>query len=122
TNAELMSRLFRADPTPLGNAPPQPAIYPRGASAVVRPTPGGAREITPMHWGSLMPQISKKTGAPILPAAINTARDDKLLASPFWRDSARERRCLLPASAFCEAKGRQPATYHWFGVLGEDGQ
>ena len=32
-----------------------------------------------------MPQTSKRTGEPILPKAINNARDDKVRTSAFWR-------------------------------------
>ena len=30
------------------------------------------------------------------------------------------RRCLAPATSFCEAKGRSPATYYWFGLADDD--
>lgn len=114
---DSMRQVFEVEPdrNRLGNAEPQAAIFPRGEAPVVRIGPDG-RELVRMHWGFPMPQKSKKTGEPILPKAINNARDDKLAGSPFWQDSYRERRCLVPATAFCEAKGRKPATYFWFGV------
>jgi len=80
----------------------------------------GQRELVRMHWGFLMPQVSKKTGQPILPKAVNNARDDKVRNSPFWRDSYEHRRCLVPATSFCEPKGRAPATYYWFGLEGPE--
>jgi len=100
----------------LGNFAPLPAIYPRYEAPVVRLNAGGARELTAMHWGFLLPQVSKKTGKPILPKAVNNARDDKLQSSRFWRSSFEHRRCLVPATSFAEAKGRNPATYYWFGL------
>ena len=33
-----------------------------------------------------------------------------------WRDSFEKRRCLVPATAYAEATGRSPATFHWFKV------
>ncbi|MEL6646047.1 MAG: SOS response-associated peptidase family protein [Pseudomonadota bacterium] len=27
---------------------------------------------------------------------------------------------IVPATSFCEAKGKQPATYYWFGLKGDD--
>jgi len=102
----------------LGNAEPLPAIFPRYKAPVVRLGESGERELTAMHWGFIMPQISKKTGAPIQPKAINNTRDDTVRVSRFWRLSFETRRCLIPASSFCEAKGRAPADYHWFGVDG----
>ena len=118
TTPEELRRVFGATTDRVGNQPPLPAIFPRGEAPVVRATPEG-REAVPMHWGFLMPARSKRTGAPILPKAINNARDDKLEASRFWSASFRERRCLVPATSFCEAKGRKPATYYWFGMDGE---
>lgn len=46
-------------------------------------------------------------------------RDDKILSSKFWRPSFEERRCLVPASSFCEPKGVKPATWHWFAFKGD---
>lgn len=122
TNIEAMRRLFEVSPNldRLGNQPPLPAIFPRYDAPVVRLTNERERELTRMHWGFLMPQVSKRTGQPIQPKAINNARDDKILVSPFWRSSFEERRCLVPATSFCEAKGRAPATYYWFAMKGDE--
>lgn len=113
-----MRSLFAVSPENdrLGNAEPRRAIFPKYDGTVVRIGEGGHRELVDMHWGFVIPQKSKKTGAPIQPKAINNARDDKLLNSGFWRQSFEERRCLIPATSFCEAKGRAPADFHWFGV------
>ena len=118
---EAMRRVFGVAPERdrLGNAAPLEAIYPRHDAPIVRLDEEGARELVAAHWGFLMPQVSKRTGEPILPKAINNARDDKVRSSPFWRDSFQRRRCLLPATAFCEAKGRNPATYVWFAMAGD---
>jgi putative SOS response-associated peptidase YedK len=102
----------------LGNAEPLKAIFPRYDAPICRLTPEGDRELVSAHWGFLMPQTSKTTGKPILPRAVNNARDDKLKSSRFWSASFKERRCIIPATAFCEAKGKKPATYVWFGVAG----
>lgn len=118
---EAMRRLFGValDHDRTGNQPPLPAIFPRAEAPVVRRDFDGNRELVRMHWGFLMPQVSKRTGEPILPKAITNARDDKLSGSAFWRDSFRSRRCLVPATSFCEPKGRKPAVFHWFAVTGE---
>ena len=119
---DAMRSLFEVEPSHdrLGNAAPLPAIFPRGDAPVVRTGQGGARELAPMHWGFVIPQTSKRTGKPIQPKAVTNARDDKLMASPFWRENLAERRCLIPATSFSEAKGRGPAITHWFAVLGRD--
>src|SRR5262245_31368082 len=55
------------------------------------------------------------------PRRVTTARDDKILASRFWRRSFGERRCIVAASPFCEPNGDvKPATWHWFGLRGQD--
>lgn len=122
TTHEATRRLFRVSPDRdrTGNQPPLSAIFPRYDAPVVCVGEDGAREVRMMHWGFLMPQVSRKTGKPILPKAVNNARDDKVRSSPFWRQSFQERRCLVPATSFCEAKGRNPATYYWFGLVGDE--
>lgn len=121
TAAAAMRDLFDVarDRDRLGNHQPLPAIFPRHEAPVVRQRDEG-RELVRMHWGFLMPQVSKKTGQPILPRAITNARDDKVLTSTFWRESFEARRCLIPASSFCEPKGRAPSTYHWFALAGDE--
>ncbi|MFZ3583317.1 SOS response-associated peptidase [Loktanella sp. DJP18] len=119
---DAMRQLFTVDPAQdaLGNAEPLPAIFPKGMAPIVGADTDGTRWLRPAHWGIVMPQVSKKTGEPIQPKAVNNARGDKLRTSGFWRKSFEERRCLIPATSFCEAKGRNPATYVWFGVAGDD--
>jgi putative SOS response-associated peptidase YedK len=102
----------------LGNAEPLPAIFPKGTAPIVALNNDGDWALWNTHWGFVLPQVSKKTGDPIQPKAVNNARDDKLRTSPFWKKSFMERRCLIPATSFCEAKGHNPATYVWFGVKG----
>ncbi len=120
--ADAMRQLFAVNPAQdhLGNAEPLPAIFPKGMSPIVGLGSDGERWLQPAHWGFVMPQTSKKTGKPIQPKAVNNARDDKLRSSRFWSASFEERRCLIPATSFCEAKGRNPATYVWFGVTGDE--
>lgn len=104
----------------LGNYRGQSAIWPKYEAPVVRISDDGERELVEMHWGFLTPQVSKKTGKPIKSAAWNNARDDKLRSSGLWKDSFLNRRCLIPGSAFREAKGRNPATDYWFAIKGSD--
>jgi putative SOS response-associated peptidase YedK len=54
------------------------------------------------------------------PKRVTNTRDDKIKGS-FWRDSFKQRRCLVPASSFCEPHdGRKPATWHWIALKGEE--
>ena len=102
----------------IGNQPSLPAIFPGHDAPAVRMDGDGQRELVMMKWGFVMRPKSTKTGKLLAPKAVNNARDDKL-AGRFWNASFRDRRCLIPASSFCEAKGSKPATYYWFGVTGE---
>lgn len=117
-----MRRLFEVSSAQdrLGNGAPQPAIFPRDSAPVLRLRDESTRELCRMQWGFLLPQVSKRTGRPILPKPVTNARDDKLGRSPFWRESFETRRCLVPATAFCEPKGRNPAVQHWFGLDATD--
>ena len=82
---EAMRRLFdvTADDDRLGNAAPLPAIFPRHDAPIVRMGEHGRRELVAAHWGFVLPQVSKKTGEPILPKAVNNARDDSVRTSRF---------------------------------------
>jgi putative SOS response-associated peptidase YedK len=48
---------------------------------------------------------------------VTNTRDDKV-DSKFWRKSFEERRCLVPATAFCEPDEGKPARWHWFALKG----
>ena len=122
TSQAAMREIFQvmAQRDHLGNYRGQSAIRPKYEAPVVRISDDGERELVEMHWGFLTPQVSKKTGKPIKPAAWNNARDDKLRSSGLWKDSFLNRRCLIPGSAFREAKGRNPATDYWFAIKGSD--
>lgn len=104
----------------LGNAEPLDAIWPKYPGHVVRSNDEGERELVSLSWGFRTTKTSKKTGKTLQPAVWNNARDDSLQKSGLWKSSFHERRCLIPATSFCEAKGRRPATYYWFGLAGED--
>lgn len=56
-----------------------------------------------MVWGFPLARTGAK-GQPLKPKPVNNSRSDKL-GSPFWSASFRERRCLIPASAWAEAQG-----------------
>ena len=89
-------------------------IYPGYPGLVVA---GG--KLRQMSWGFPLPQISRKTGKPIKPKAVNNARSDRL-ATPFWKSSFEHRRCLIPVSAFAEAEGEPGRmTRTWLSLPGQ---
>jgi len=88
---------------------------PRHIAPVVRCTDDGEREIVTMSWGFMLLQNERAS------RRVTNVRDDKILVSKFWRKSFQERRCLVPATSFCEPNGDvKPATWHWFSVTGSE--
>jgi len=96
-SVEAIRRLFRI---PHNRAPatlePLAAIFPGHVAPVVRRASDGERELSMLSWGFVLPQNGKA------PRRVTNVRDDKVLTSRFWRDSFEKRRCLVPASSFCE--------------------
>ena len=43
-----------------------------------------------------------------------------MLTSKFWKPSFEARRCIVPASSYCEPNGQSPATWYWFALNGDD--
>jgi putative SOS response-associated peptidase YedK len=69
-----------------------------------------------MVWGFPLAQRSKRTGEPLKPRPVNNARTDKL-DSFMWRYSFKERRCLIPLTAWAEAEGPKGAmTRTWLSL------
>ncbi|WP_112321552.1 SOS response-associated peptidase [Oceanibium sediminis] len=130
---EAMEALFEAE---AGDLPPTPRynICPTQDIAVVV-THDDARHITPMRWGFLPRWYKSPTDGPLL---IN-ARAETLAEKPAFREAARARRCLIPASGFFEwtasaGRGKYPWYIHpasgdvlafagvWQSWRGPDGQ
>lgn len=112
---EAVLRLFRVGHNRAAAHAPLTAIFPGHMAPVVRATADGERELVMLSWGFVLPQPGKA------PRRVTNVRDDKVLASPFWRDSFEARRCLVPATSFCEPNGNvKPATWHWFALRGEE--
>jgi putative SOS response-associated peptidase YedK len=111
---EAVRRLFRVSSNRAATYEPNDAIFPGHSAPVVRSAQDGERELVELSWGFVLPQPGKS------PRRVTNARDDKM-QSAFWRDSVRKRRCLIPASSFCEPNSDvKPATWNWFALSGED--
>ncbi len=106
---EAVGKLFRISHNRLAAIDPSDAIFPSNVAAVVRLASDGERELSVLSWGFVL--LLKGQA----PKRVTNVRDDKL-DSPFWSASFRERRCLVPVTAFSEPKGKRPATWHWFGL------
>jgi len=111
----MVARFFRISHNRTAAFEPVSAIFPGHTAPVVRCSADGERELVLMSWGFVLLQNGRA------PRRVTNVRDDKILESRFWRGSFEERRCLVPASSFCEPNGDvKPATWHWFGLRGQN--
>jgi putative SOS response-associated peptidase YedK len=100
---EAVRQLFRVSPNRAAAFEPKDAIFP-GHIPAVRRAEDGERELLEVSWGFVLPQPGKA------PRRVTNTRDDKI-HSGFWRDSFRQRRCLVPVTSFCEPNAAvKPAT------------
>ena len=110
---EAILRLFRVADNRAGEIKPQSSIFPAYTAPVVRKAHDGERELVQMSWGFVLLQPGKA------PRRVTNARDDKVLTSRFWKPSFEARRCIVPASSYCEPNGQSPATWYWFALNGD---
>lgn len=91
-------------------------VTPQSPVPVVYETKEGERVAELMRWG-LVPSWARE---PSIGHKLNNARSESLFDKPSFRQAARRRRCLLPASGFYEwqptSQGKQP----WY-VSARDG-
>jgi putative SOS response-associated peptidase YedK len=111
----MVARFFRVSHNRAVMFEPMSAIFPKCKAPIVRQTADGERELVLMSWGFMLLQNGRA------PRPVTNVRDDKILTSSFWMSSFEERRCLVPASSFCEPNGDvKPASWHWFALKGSD--
>ena len=107
-NRESVAKMFNVGHNRAVDIPLLPCIFPNYNAPVMRASVDGERELINMNWGFVLPQPGKA------PRRVTDVRDDKAMTG-FWRESLEHRRCLVPASAFCEPDGEvKPATWNWF--------
>ena len=111
---EAVLRLFRISPNRAATFEPMPAIFPGYQAPVVRLAADGERELNLLSWGFVLLQEGRA------PRRVTNVRDDKVLGSKFWRPSFEARRCLVPASCYCEPDSNTPAGWHWFALKSEE--
>jgi len=102
------------------NQPPGgriPAVRAQSSSAQSKSNPIGyssSRELAFLHWG-LVPSWARDAGSPVV-----NARAESLADKPTFRDAARTRRCLVPASGFYEWKVSGRAREPWLFRLRDE--
>ena len=102
---------FRAKHDRTGNLPLFPGIFPDQFAPIVRNGADGERELVMARWG--MPGPPQFGGQPVT--------NIRNLNSPHWRGwLGKNRRCVVPATSFCEYADTKPRkTPTWF-ALSED--
>lgn len=70
---------------------PDDDVAPGSIQPVVLANEAGEREIAPMRWGFKLPD-----------RLLFNARGEEIAQSRFWKDSFRERRCIVPADVIFE--------------------
>src|SRR5262245_14232245 len=97
-NRDVIGRHFRVAHNRSVAVDPLSAIFPGYVAPIVRKAPDGERELVTMNCGFVLLQNERA------PKRVTNVRDDKILTSPFWKKSFEQRRCLVPASSYCEPK------------------
>ncbi|NOT70778.1 MAG: SOS response-associated peptidase [Hyphomicrobium sp.] len=110
---EAVRNLFKVPSNRATVFKPLDAIFPGYEAPIIRHADDGERELVMMHWGFILLQTGKA------PRRVTNVRDDKILTSTFWKGSFAERRCLVPASSYCEPNGASPAVWNWFAINGD---
>lgn len=85
-------------------------VAPQSPVPVVYETRDGERVAALMRWG-LLPSWAKD---PALGHKLNNARSDGVFDKPSFRQAARRRRCLLPASGFYEWQATPGGKQPWY--------
>jgi putative SOS response-associated peptidase YedK len=88
---------------------PLPAIFPAHMAPIIKQSADGERELVMRSWGFVLLRDC------YAPKRVTITRDNKV-STKFWKDSFVTRRCLVPATAFCEPDEAKPARWHWFAL------
>jgi putative SOS response-associated peptidase YedK len=114
SNVEALRRLFGRFEGDTANLPPFDEIYPGKPAPVLRRGDDGAGlKLETMKWGFPGPPGAGKR-------PVTNVRN---LASPFWRTalSRPDRRCIVPATRFCEWTGEVGSKRKvWFALSDEE--
>lgn len=96
-------RLLNDDaPAPAGTAGPDGETAVPGTLACVIANAHGSCEIAELTWGYAVPWQSD--------LIYNTRLESMLAGSEMWRESFERRRCIVPARAFFEGRGKRAST------------
>jgi putative SOS response-associated peptidase YedK len=111
-----MAQMF--DAVPANDLPPSPRynVCPTQAVAAVV-SQEGRRRLGPMRWGFIPRWYKSPSDGPLL----FNARSETIADKPAFREAARARRCLIPATGFYEWTKDGDARLPWF-ITRADGE
>ena len=107
TSRAALARKFALSDNRMAVFEPLPAIFPGHMAPIIKQSADGDRELVLRSWGFVLLREG------YAPKRVTNTRDDKI-DTAFWKDSFLNRRCLVPATAFCEPDEGKPAKWHWF--------
>src|SRR6476659_1843704 len=113
TSRAALARKFMLSDNRLAAFEPLPAIFPGHVAPIIKQSVDGVRELVLRSWGFILLRDG------YAPKRVTNTRDDKV-ETKFWKDSFAHRRCLVPATAFCEPDEGKPARWYWFALKAEE--
>lgn len=113
TRRAALARKFMLSDNRMAAFEPLNAIFPGHMAPIIKQSTDGERELVTRSWGFILLRDG------YAPKRVTNTRDDKI-DTKFWKDSFEHRRCLVPATAFCEPDEGKPARWHWFALRGGD--
>jgi putative SOS response-associated peptidase YedK len=113
TSRGALARKFGLSDNRMAAFEPLPAIFPGHMAPIIKQSADGERELVMRSWGFILLRDG------YAPKRVTNTRDDKV-QTKFWNDSFDKRRCLVPATAFCEPDEGKPARWHWFALKADE--
>jgi putative SOS response-associated peptidase YedK len=113
TSRAAVARKFMLSDNRMAAFEPLAAIFPGHTAPIIKQSVDGERELVMRSWGFVLLRDG------YAPKRVTNTRDDKV-QTKFWKDSFVNRRCLVPATAFCEPDEGKPARWHWFALKAEE--
>jgi putative SOS response-associated peptidase YedK len=113
TSRAALAREFVLSDNRMAAFEPLPAIFPGHMAPIIKQSADGERELVMRSWGFILLRDG------YAPKRVTNTRDDKV-ETKFWTDSFAHRRCLVPATAFCEPDEGKPARWHWFALKADE--
>ena len=109
TSRAALARRFMLSDNRMAAFEHLPAVFPGHMAPTINQSADGERELVMRSWGFVLLREG------YAPKRVTNTRDDKV-HTKFWKDSFEKRRCLVPATAFCEPDEGKPARWHWFAL------